>query len=336
MPGTVPNIPGLDQSAQNATQAPMTDAFGQAPPAGGESGLTALPNLIGDQNSFLNTFGSATPTSVTNTPKKFNRGIAAALAQVGRGAFKITENESPAPQDRFFITSNIFYNVGKAFNPTGPNVEGTNVYREVVGFEKTFLSGDASFGMRLPFLQAQGEFIDKNDFGDLTMIFKYAFINDRDTGNLVSGGLVLTVPTGADFLPDSTIPIHSTLLQPYFGTIWRRGDFFVHGFTSVLVPTDDRDVLFLFNDYGLGYFVYRNPSTFITGIAPTVEFHVNTPLNHRGSQVDPLGGIDVFDMTYGATICIGRNADLTLGVNTPLTGPRPYDIEAVAQLNWRF
>jgi hypothetical protein len=330
-PGATPAIPGLDQSAQGA-QAPMTDAFGQPPPAGAEAAMSALPNLIGDQNSFLNTFGTATPTSVTSTPRT-NR---AALAQVGRGAFKITENESPAPQDRFFITSNIYYNVGKNFNPPGPNVEGTNVYREVIGFEKTFMSGDGSFGMRLPFLQAQGENIDKNDFGDLTLILKYAFVNNRDTGNLFSTGLVLTIPTGADFLPGSTIDIHSTLFQPFVGSIWRRGDFFFHGFTSVLVPTDDRDILLLFNDYGAGYLVYQNSSTFISSIAPTVEAHVNTPLNHRGSQTDPLGGIDVFDMTAGATLGFGRNAFLTIGVNTPLTGPKPYDIEAIAQLNWRF
>ena len=35
-----------------------------------------------------------------------------------------------------------------------------------------------------------------NDFGDLSVVLKYAFINDRHTGNVLSGGLVITAPTG--------------------------------------------------------------------------------------------------------------------------------------------
>jgi hypothetical protein len=332
-PGTAPSVPGLlDGTGQQGAQQQQpqgSDAFAQAPPAGGETAASALPNLIGDQNSFIIFSRSATRSS--------RSGVAAALAQVGRGAFKITENESPAPQDRLFVTYNYFYNVNKTFNPGGVNIDRTNVQREEVGFEKTFLGGDASFGMRLPILEIQGEDVDKSNIGDLSLIFKYAFFNNRETGNLLSGGMVLTVPTGPAFLPSDTPDIHSTLFQPFVGGIWRSGDLYVHGFTSLLVPTDSRDVMFIFNDYGIGYFIYQNNSGgMISSISPTVEAHINTPLNHRGSQVDPLGGIDVFDMTAGVNLGFGSRAYLTIGVNTPLSGPKPYDLEAVAQLNWRF
>jgi hypothetical protein len=63
---------------------------------------------------------------------------------------------------------------------------------------------------------------------------------------------------------------------------------------------------------------------------------LNTPLNHRGSQNDPIGGLDVFDLTSGVTLGLGGRAQLTLGLATPLTGPKPFDLEAIAQLNWRF
>jgi hypothetical protein len=335
-PGTTPSIPGglSNQSQQQAnTQAPATDAFAQAPPSGGEAAMSALPNLIGDQNSFIINTSSSTHNA---RPGSINRGVAAALAEISRGAFKITENESPAPQDRIFVTENYFYNVNKTFNPTGVNVERTTIFREVIGFEKTFLDGDASIGMRLPFLDAQGEFIDKNDVGDLSIILKYAFVNDRQTGNLLSTGMVITVPTGPNFLPDETPDVHSTLIQPFVGGIWRSGDLFFHGFTSLLVPTNSEDVLFLFNDYGVGYTVYQSDSTFVSSISPTVEAHLNTPLNHRGSQNDPIGGLDVFDLTSGVTLGLGGRAQLTLGLATPLTGPKPFDLEAIAQLNWRF
>jgi hypothetical protein len=331
LPGMTP--PGSGAAANQGAQAPGTDAFAQAPPAGAEATAMALPNLIGDQNAFIfSSNGSATPTA-----HQYNRsGVAAALAQAGLGAFKITENESPAPQDRVFITYNYFYNINKTFNPSGIEVERTDLSREVIGFEKTFLGGDASFGMRLPIIEAQGQFIDKTDVGDISMILKYAFVNDRSTGNLLSTGLVLTVPTGPAFVPDGAPDIHPVLFQPFLGSIWRSGDFYLHGFTSILVPTDNREVTFLFNDYGIGYFIYQSNSTFISSIAPTVEAHLNTPLNHRGSQEEPIAGLDVFDLTSGFDIGFGNRAFLTIGIDTPLTGPKPFDVEAVAQFNWRF
>ena len=70
--------------------------------------------------------------------------------------------------------------------------------REVVGFEKTLFGSDISLGVRLPFLQtsgAAGTGIAGDIVGDLTLIGKYAVINNRETGNVLSLGLALTVPT---------------------------------------------------------------------------------------------------------------------------------------------
>ena len=111
-------------------------------------------------------------------------------------------------------------------------------------FEKTFFEGNASFGMRLPFLQLDGVQggIDDNQIGDLTFILKWAFLNNLETGSLMSGGLVVTAPTGDDFIGINGEVIHSTLIQPFLGYIWNRESFFVHGFTSVVIPTDSEDV----------------------------------------------------------------------------------------------
>jgi hypothetical protein len=276
------------------------------------------------------------------------------------GAFKIAENESPIPVDRVFLTYNFYDNVTGPAGPFSfprtttqtsidaagnPVVASTlfpgvappalDLHREVLGFEKTFLDQNASFGMRLPFFQQGDGSFGENDIGDLSLIFKYAFYYDKACGNVLSTGLVLTVPTGPDILTvDGNI--HSVLFQPFIGYYWNLDRFYVQGFSSVTVPTDERDVTLLFNDIAVGYWLYRCPrGQVVTGIAPTLEMHVTTPLNHRG-EFDPIVVPDLAVLTAGLHFGFSNHSSLTVGVATPLTGPRPYDVEAMAQLNWRF
>lgn len=61
------------------------------------------------------------------------------------GGFKIAENESPRPQDRIFFNNNFFDNINNT------NTDIASVQRQTIGFEKTFLDGDASVGVRVPF-----------------------------------------------------------------------------------------------------------------------------------------------------------------------------------------
>jgi hypothetical protein len=274
------------------------------------------------------------PISVGQTP---SCGIGTA-ALVARGAFKISENESPRPMDRVFLNYNYFNNVTPfATSPNG--LQQTDIHRAVVGFERTFLDGDASFGMRLPFLDVTGDpnaGLAHKDFGDLTIVTKYAFYNCRETGDVLSGGLVLTVPTGANFLPPTFPDIHSWLFQPYVGGIFNSGDFFVFGFSSIVIPSDSRDVTFLSNDLAVGYRAYSCNDGMITSITPTIEGHLTTPLNHRGSMNDPVGLPDIFDLTFATRIGIGDSATLGVGLVIPLTGPKPFDWEGQIQFNFYF
>ena len=140
------------------------------------------------------------------------------------------------------------------------------VYRETFGVEKTFLDGRASVGFRLPLntLTADSHFPGNGPtartIGDLTMILKYALCEDRDTGDLLSAGLAVTVPTGPDTFAgfDRIASIHDTPIQPFVGFIWHWDDFYFHGFTSLDVPTDSHDVTMLYNDLGVGYYLYRS------------------------------------------------------------------------------
>lgn len=374
----VPPTPSQPAPFEPGAAPPTTDAFSQAPRGGTGETRSFNPNMLGDflnpvvcgpvtvqrPNHSPETYvpGTTYPAgTVFNAPVSFpgfvlapNQPLPSSLANqpivgqlppcaagvtalVARGAFKITDNESPRPEDRVYTTYNFFDNVNSSFNSSGQRQ--TDVHREVIGVEKTFLNGNASIGLRLPFIQVRGEsFVNHSDVGDLSIVFKYALINNAETGNVLSGGLVVTTPTGPSFLPHGVPDIHPTLLQPFVGAIYNMGDFYVHGFSSILVPTDSRDVTILFNDLGVGYFLYRTQDSErrITAVVPTIEMHVNTPLNHRGSMSQPLGLPDIVDLTFGTTVGLGQRSQLTAGLVTPVTGPKPFDVEAQVFFNFRF
>ena len=232
--------------------------------------------------------------------------------------------------DRAYVSYNFYGNVEKT----------ADLHREIIGFEKSFLDGRVSVGLRLPYLQIQTDSFGSDDaWGDLSVILKYAIINNRDTGNVLSIGMAVTAPTGE--LPNSFAvhgtsvdAVHSTLLQPFVGYIWNSGHFFIQGFTSVAFPTDSEDATILFNDIGFGYRIPLSRGPF-TSIVPTLEAHVNTPLNHRRSADGPQFS-DSVDLTAGFHFHLNDHVSFSTGVGTPVTGPRLFDIEALARFDFRF
>lgn len=257
------------------------------------------------------------------------------IPQVGRGAVKIEENESPLPVDRVYVTYDYFDNVGAGV----PGLPGSNLHRETYGFEWTYLGGDASVGLRMNSLQTTGDSTyASGDFGDLTVINKFALVNDRATGNVLSVGLAVTAPTGPDAVLPNGARLNPVLLQPFSGFIYNWDRLYAQGFSSLIVPTDSRDALISTASLGLGYYVYRaaDPAALVTYLTPVVEGHATIPLNHRGLDQTLVGFPDVFVLTNGVHIGLGSRSNLAVGVAVPLTGPKIFDVEAIAQLNWRF
>lgn len=237
-------------------------------------------------------------------------------------SFKVAENESPLPMDRLFVTYN-FYR----------RVLGTqDVHRESLGVEKTILQGTASLGLRLPFYQIRSDFgSDSARVDDLSLIFKYALLRTDD--GALSTGLLVTLPTGPSYQPAAAHDRTVAQLQPFVGYLWRRGNFYLHGFLSVDVPTDAVAPTVLFNDIGVGY---RLPvGGTLRAVIPTFEVHVNTPLTHR-SAVDPERRRDSVNLTLGAHLELGERTWLSLAAAAPVTSPRLFDAEALARLNWGF
>ena len=247
-----------------------------------------------------------------------------------RGAYKIAEGESPRPADRAYLSYNYFNNVERV----------SDLHRETVGVEKTFFGDKFSVGLRLPYMQVDNDIAGhEGTLGDLTVILKYAAINNATTGNVVTLGIAVTPPTGD--MPNSFVvtnghydEVHSVLLQPFAGYIWNSGNFFVQGFTSVAVPTDSDDATILFNDLGIGYRFRPSVGPF-KAIVPTVEAHLNTPLNHRGAGDFPRFR-DSLDLTAGIHFYFSERVSFSLGAGTPVTSPRLFDIEALARLDFHF
>jgi hypothetical protein len=307
-----------------------------APSAVATAGLTSLqsfggggvPLMLGDLSPLVVHAAAASHGNAVQVP--WSRG------------YKMADNQSPRPQDRVFVAFNFFDDLSQ---PGGSALHQVKVYREFFGVEKTFLDGNASIGLRLPLntISAQsstpGGGGTSTALGDLTVFIKGIFWQDRATGSLLSGGLAVTTPNspanfaGAQFAKSTP----TTSVQPFLGAIVNRGDWFVQGFTGSNLPTDPQVATLYYNDIGAGYFIYRaaDPDAFISAVVPTMEVHVNTPLSHR-SHATFSGVPTVVDLTFGSSFGLGRWGVLSAGVVNPVTGPRPYELEAVVLLNVFF
>jgi hypothetical protein len=247
----------------------------------------------------------------------------------------ITDNDSPRPTDRLYFNYSYYDGIGGQMNPDFGNV---TMNRPMVGFEKTILDGNASIGLRLPFIQLNGPpGTDVQGVGDLTVLTKFALINDLTTGNILSVGLVITTPTGvgeANF-PDGTTLPHSTLFQPWVGFVRMFDRGYVQGISAVIVPTDRRDTTLLANSLGVGWWLYRAENDrFLRGITPVAEVHIRTPLNNRNNnslvylqdQVNVTGGMHFRfpRASIGGAVCV------------PTVAPRPWNVEAIGNFTLWF
>ena len=73
-------------------------------------------------------------------------------------------------------------------------------------------------------------------------------------------------------------------------------------------------------------YVSRNPGITVDALARALGL----------SREELLRDLDLLTLVGGIQIGLFGPSTLTLGVGTPVTGPRLFDVEAIAQLNWRF
>lgn len=334
-PGVLPTLP--DQAPASAGRVHVSSGVAAAAPA-------PCPPLVTPSSTIFVATPDCTPACDTerwipNLIGGIQAGSSLGLYPGGpmrvplfaRSAFTIADDESPRPQDRVYFGFNYYNDVRTPDTQIAIN-------RETFGVEKTFLNGRASVGVRIPFVNTTGDFSlnSSDDIADMSVILKYAFLNDRPSGTALSGGLMITAPTGPAI---NTLAgdIHSTLLQPFLGgslLLFDRA--YLQGFSSVIVPTDSRDSVLVDNTIAVGYWAYRCDSgSCLRAIVPTFEVQVLDPLNHRDAD-SLIHYPDVVCLTAGVHVGLFKNSMLAIGASTPITGPSPFDVGAVAQYDLRF
>lgn len=331
---TVPDSPYLPGSLAAASR-----GFGEQTSSGIGGGK---PAVIGDQSPF---FPQPFPP-----PGGFNpagkTGIANNLVRLA--GFKVSENQSPRPQDRVFFNFNYFNNVnGSLDRRLGTPFYHVEVFHYLFGLEKTIFSPDTSVGIRLPLNTIQfrsttpGIGSRSTSLNDLSVYFKHVILEDEDTGSLLSIGLNVNAPTGPSHFAGSRLfPFQqSTTVQPFAGYIWSLGDAYVQGFTGIDVPTSTGLSTLFYSDLALGYFVYRaeDPQAWLSAIVPTFETHVNIPLSERGfHSATYANNIDNVNLVLGSHFLVGERSIITAAFASPVTGPKPFAYEFLLQLNFFF
>jgi hypothetical protein len=262
--------------------------------------------------------------------------------------FKISDNASPEPRTSDTFSFNYFYNLFDDVNArAGGGIQRTRIHREIFGLEWADCDGSWSFGLRLPINTynaantVPGLDGTSSDLGDLAAFWKYRIWSDDATGSVLSLGLAVvpTTATGSFGGSNNLKVFHNTCLQPFCGWIWRRDRFYLQGFSAVDAPTDLNDVVMLQNSLGVGYFLYqRAADSGVTAVVPTLEFHVNTPLNHRGvlAMTDPAGNPDQVNLTAGINFEYGDASSTGIAFSTPLTGPRMFEFQILFQVRYRY
>jgi len=312
--------------APPAAGGPATDPLARAPETGTLAAGTFNPNFFGDQ------------IGVSTNRQTSPGGPLAQIPILPRYAgLKITDNDGPRPSDRVYYSYNEYLRVNHAVNPAGsPEI---TLRRQIIGLETT-LGSDASIGLRVPFLQMSGSpDLNDSEIGDLTVVGKYAVINDPFTGNVATVGLNLTLPTGGrggmGELENGQSAPRAVFVQPWVGASWNYDDWFVQGVSALVLPTDPVYPVVAFNSIGVGYWIYRNADDrLLRAVVPVIELHANTPVTNRGDD-ELIFFKDQLNLTSGIYLQFPR---LAIGgsVCVPLVGPKPYDLEAMFSVNYQF
>ncbi len=296
----------------------------------------------------------------------------------GSGRAKISDDNSVFPEDRVFFFYNYFDN---AILVPAPSAHALDVNKYTPGFEKTFWDRQASLELRIPFANTQASDVflvggkdEAVEFGDLELTLK--FLLWKGDYFAAAAGLGFNAPTAPDVrvfegnspTPTFTIANDAFHLVPYFGVLYTPSDnLFVQTFVEfdidttgneVKQPTPNgdagtlRDQNLLQVDLQTGLWLWREPNArYITGLAPTVEFHYTTTINNAKFVTVPtpngpyvLGNtanrIDIHNLTLGVEMLLGSKSTLNIAAVVPLDKPtsdnRQFDSEYFIQLNRFF
>lgn len=275
--------------------------------------------------------------------------------------FKLSENNSPIPRDRFIANYNFFNDVIGGIG---------DVNRYAFGFERTFHNGNSSIEVLFPFAStlaadqvANGVIAKNTQFGDIPIILK-TILAQRDE-YVFAGGFGVTIPTGSDarvFDTNGNQVIHvdhaSVHLLPYLallrayesGWYWQsflQADIDVNGnnIQANLSGTNLQPVgvlqeqSLLFADLGVGYQFTELGDNGRCAIAATAELHYATALQSSDSIAagsleirNLINRFDVVNLTLGVSVLTNQNFAIRPAMVIPLHDDQ-FDYEAMVQAN---
>lgn len=276
--------------------------------------------------------------------------------------FKISENNSPIPRDRFIANYNFFNDVIGGIG---------DVNRYAFGFERTFFDGSSSVEVLFPFAStlaadqvASGVIAKNTQFGDIPIILK-TILCERDE-YVFTGGLGVTVPTGSDarvFNTQGNEIIHidhaSVHMLPYLALL-RAYDsgWYWQSFLQLDVDTNGNKVqadlqgvnlqpvgvlqeqTLLFADLAVGYQITQLDDNNPVAVAATAELHYATPLQSSDSITagaldlrNLVNRFDVVNLTLGMNFLTNRNFSIRPAMVIPLSDDQ-FDYEAMVQANY--
>jgi len=315
--------------------------------------VSRAPNMFGDTLTPQITY---TPfqKSQTDRPDAFNAPLG------GGGSFNIAENNTALPTDRVYFVYNAFYGsvsntVG--FGPNGPIQQSSNLYRYLMGFEKTFFDGNTSIDIRMPLIsgfqfQDNGISSDLGNVGNLTMYFKGLLYADDNSA--FATGLGIGLPTGSDlntranFAPNSefvTIQNQTVNLMPFVAsTITPNDRWFIQSFGQLLFNTSGDNVVnqdglvgvftqqnLLQADIGVGRWLWKDSTRpYFTGLAGVFELHYTSTIQNTdevnlpqfnflsGSVSNSANRVDLLNLTSGVHAQLGPMSSLRVGAVVPL------------------
>ncbi len=227
----------MQQQPALSAPGPAGQSMSRSPRGQRQSGLASVPNMFGDLGGSTSTVRTVEPPA--NGPTKISDGkFQLPVAGGGSRIGKISENDSPIPQDRVFFSYNHFHNAFELTEtPLSPPGLPTQIRQEpidryMLGLEKTFFGGQTSVEVRMPLLgsldaQTDSFSVSSGNVGNLTVVLKSLLYMDDATA--VGAGVAIETPTGSDL--NSRLGAVNLRFQneaahflPYVGFIWSPGD----------------------------------------------------------------------------------------------------------------
>lgn len=268
------------------------------------------------------------------------------------GRAKISEDQNLLPMDRIIFNYDYFHNA--VLTP-----KGVDVNRFVFGFEKTFLDGNGSIEIRIPFACTLDSNISlgaesrNTELGNVRITPRFLLIGN-ETFN-VGAGLGIHLPSADDTQvfnfdgsPLVRIENQAVILSPYIGVLFTpRNRFFAQSWIAVDVDPFGNtvsanlngqglthigqlyDAPLLYTDLQLGYWIFRaeDRNRSLQALAPFVELHYGVTLRDPdrvragGFQIGDLGGrFNELNLSVGLTSLIGSRLNTSVGVVMPLLG----------------